>query len=123
MPKGKCLIYKRATLYDKSTGEARIVDYSNGTRAFDCKVLDMGGPEKMFIWNVGDTQIPIPLNVNRNDVPSIIQTGRIDYNDAQHIEWEYIFGRFHSYSEYFSKHFVFGLLALVLSVYLFRKKS
>jgi hypothetical protein len=121
MPKGKCWIYKRATLYDSNTGDVKIIDYSNGTREFDCEVLDVNGvnePEKVFLWNVAGTgtTIPIPLNVNRDDVPSILRTGRVDYNDSQYIEWECIFGRYHSYSKYYNTKYTKWILFCLLLI-------
>lgn len=95
---GKCWIYKRATLV-RDDGAQEIIDYTDGTEPFDCSKLmkdDMDHP--VYVWKLAGERIHIPLNVKRNSVSSIYNSGTIE-TDRGMIEYEYIFGKFRTYTQ------------------------
>ena len=104
MAKGKCWIYKRATLYVPDL-PPRILDYSDGTEEFDCDdVFIEQGQYPVYMWRLPGEIVPIPLNVPRKQVDSIIRTGVVPYSGGE-LHWEFIFGKFRPYSTYYMKKF------------------
>jgi hypothetical protein len=109
--RGKCWIYKRATLYIPGL-KPNIIDYSDGTEPFDCNVVstdDMGNP--VYIWKLPNKTIIIPMNIKRNSIDSIVRTGVIKYQEGE-IHYEYIFGKFKDYMTYYME--TYGLVFLLL---------
>lgn len=99
MIQGKCWIYKRATLY--ADGGSRIIDYSDGTEEFDATVFYGENGDYVYIWRLPQ-EIMIPLNVSPLITDSIIRSGIIKHDDGE-IHWEFIFGKFKPYKEYYAK--------------------
>lgn len=112
MNSGKCWIYKRAELHLPGTN-SQIIDYSNGTEVYDCNIETIGDIP-VYMWNLPEEQIPIPLNIPRNKTNSIIRQGTIPFGDGV-ITWEFIFGKFKSYPQYYCSTFI--LLSLLLCLY------
>lgn len=117
--RGKCWIYKRATLYrpDKAP---RIIDYANGVEEFDCDSVLVGPQGLFYNWYLlPDQFISIPLNIPRNRTESIVKTGVIPFEDGE-IRWEYIFGKFMTYGDYnwskFMEYLPLLLLILILII-------
>jgi hypothetical protein len=98
MTLGKCWIYKRATLHIPGM-PPQIVDYSDGTEEFDCGP-NHNGERPIYEWKLPGETIPIPLNIPRKEVNSIIRNGVIEYQDGE-LHWEFIFGKFKPNSKYY----------------------
>lgn len=103
MVSGKCWIYKRATLHVPGL-PPKIVDYADGTEEFDCEVLN-NGQYPIYEWKLPGEVIPIPLNIPRKNVDSIMRSGVIEYEDGE-LHWEFIFGKFRPYPKYFVNKFM-----------------
>jgi hypothetical protein len=117
--RGKCWIYKRATLYSAADGKSpTLVDYSNGTKEFNGEVKPSIDGTLIYEWKLpGATTIEIPVNVSRRDVHSIIRSGTIDFEDGSFMKWEFIFGRFEDYFTYYIINNS-SLILLVLLIYI-----
>lgn len=101
--RGKCWIYKRATLH-MPNAEPELVDYSNGTESFDVGDNDVvfeAGDYPKYLWNLPGTVVPISLNVPSSDknITSIYLSGVIPYGAGQ-IEWECLYGKYKPYHLY-----------------------
>jgi len=102
MINGKCWIYKRAIL--TVPGQPSIIlEHTDGTEEFDTTVVNTNDNKLFYNWNLRGHNIPIPLNVQRNKVLSMVQTGSIDLSTGTTIQWECIYGKFQSYPEYYMK--------------------
>jgi hypothetical protein len=126
MAKGKCWIYKRATLHLPDL-PPQILDYSDGTEEFDCDdVFLTPGEHPVYMWNLPGEIVPIPLNVPRSQVDSIIRSGTIPYNGGD-LQWEFIFGKYRTYGDYYMKKTIeclpFIIIICVLIVLLKRKNN
>lgn len=100
MAKGKCWIYRQATLHVPNL-PPRLLDYSDGTVPFDCdNVYVSQGQYPVYMWNLPGEQIPIPLNIPRYETESIIRQGMIPYAGGE-LRWEFIFGKYKTYSQYY----------------------
>ena len=91
MKTGKCWIYKRAFNGDQE------IDYTDGTKPFDCSV-DVSGDFPVYHWKVGNTSLPILLNVPHTTTKSIVNRGT-----NGDIEYEFLYGKFRTYPEYYLK--------------------
>lgn len=120
--KGKCFIYKRATLHLPNQ-KAQLFDYTDGMTAYDCEV-ETSGNHYVYIWRLHDQDIKIPLNITRNmDNGSLVRNGVIPYNDGE-LRWEFLFGQFKTYPQYYIKLLVscLPLLLVVLVLCMLFKK-
>jgi len=97
---GKCYIYKRATLFEPQKLPV-ILDYTDGTEPFDCTVHVDADGALYHDWYLDGESIRIPLNVKRASVYSIVKDGVLDLDNGRRIEWEYIFGKFRTYPEFY----------------------
>lgn len=116
--KGKCWIYKRATLFTEDEPPL-LLDYSDGTEPFDGKVFTDDSGQLVYIWRIAGQILPIPVNVPRLATTSIVKTGTIDVDDG-FIEWEYIYGKFRPLHHYMMVKFVQWLPLLLLLVLICR---
>ena len=117
MARGKCWIYKRATLQVPGL-PPRILDYSDGTEAFDCEnVVVTPGEYPVYVWELPGEIIPIPLNIPRNQVDSIVRTGSIPYADGE-LQWEFIFGKYKPYTTYYTNKFMDCLPFILVILFL-----
>jgi hypothetical protein len=89
--KGTCQIYKRATLI--TPNEAKIIDYSDGTKKQTCEVTFVDG-RPVHIWKLAGRELVIPLNVRRHETLSIMDSGVIEVDENSRIQWEFIFGKY-----------------------------
>lgn len=118
---GKCWIYKRATLY-RNEQRPIILDYTNGVEPVNCDRVMMDANGLYFDWEIVPGQVvPIPLNISRHNTFSIIRQGKIEMEDGSEIQWEFIFGKFQTYTEYNMAKFIEYLPFLVLILILFVK--
>ena len=122
--KGKCFIYKRATLY--MPGQApQLFDYTDGLHSYNCSV-DKKGEYYVYKWNLPGKNIEIPLNVSRRmNNGSLVRKGVLPYQGGE-LHWEYLFGQFKSYPKYYMDKLLecLPLLIVVLVLlYLYNKKN
>lgn len=99
MVSGKCWVYRRATLHIPDM-PPKIIDYSDGTEPFNCNTVSDSGNYPVYEWKLPGEVIPIPLNIPRNNVDSILRKGVIEYPDGE-IHWEYIFGKFRTHPQFY----------------------
>jgi len=99
MAKGKCWIYKRAALHIQGA-PIQIVDYSDGTEEFDCDTVNIQGRYPIYIWQLPGGSVSIPMNIPRTEVDGIVRTGSRPYAGGV-LRWEYIFGKYKSYKDYY----------------------
>ncbi len=123
--RGKCWIYKRATLYPANE-QPQIIEYSSGIEPFDCDTVQMTSDGIRYNWEVIPGQIiPIPLNISRHNTYSIIRQGQLKLDDGSSVSWEFIFGKFMTHNEFMMKKFVeylpFLFVILVLMMLMMRK--
>ena len=119
--KGKCYIFKRATLY-LPDGSVSLIDYSNGILPQDCsnKVIQ-SDDYPLYIWNLPKKTLYIPLNVYQPvNVDSFYRTGTIQTEEGI-IKWEYIFGRYKTHFQYHYEYLIFYLIIIFLVFLLLRR--
>ena len=116
---GKCYVYKRATLIN---GEAppQIIDYSDGTEPFNCEVHTGADGYLIYKWKLNEDIINIPLNVPRSKVDSIIRKGVIPLENGTEIQYEFIFGKYRNYLQFYSDQLIqlFPLLMIIAIIIL-----
>lgn len=96
--KVKCYIYKRATLF-REQNIPLLLDYTDGTLPHTCEITFQNGVP-LYLWQIHDQIIPIPLNVSRNSVTSIVRQGVIPTENGE-IHYEFIFGKYRTYTQYY----------------------
>jgi hypothetical protein len=126
--KGKCWIYKRATLYLPNE-EPKIVDYSNGTECFnvdDKDIVFRQGHYPSYMWNLPGETVPITLNVPYTDksVNSIFLNGVLPYGSGE-LRWECLFGKYKPLHLYYYDKLkeLMPILIILFIVYYFYKKT
>lgn len=121
---GKCWIYKRAAYYEDGR-LIRIIDYSNGTDSFDCNMIISDSNGLFYKWHLPNQELFIPLNISRKNTESIIKQGRYTFDKGE-IRWEYIYGKYRSYSEYnwdvFLMYLPFVLIVFILCLVIIQKQ-
>jgi len=98
----KCLIYKRATLYSPDK-DPLIIDYSDGTEANICNVVQQPDGTDVYPWFVMGKVIPIPLNIPRMSVDSIVREGQFNLTDTMLVKWEFIYGKSERLVKFYAK--------------------
>lgn len=118
--KAKCWIYKRATLFMEDGTQPTLIHYTDGTREFTGNVHQTEGGVDVYMWNVGDQMIAIPLNIAPQQVTSIVKMGSIPYTDMNgqtgEIKWECIFGKYRTFQQYYMEKLLPFLILIILSI-------
>jgi len=109
MNSGKAWIYKRAL-----EGDIQL-DYTDGTTPFNA-VVDVSGEFPVYTWRIVSSQgeeliIPIPLNVPHQKTDSIVNMGT-----QNGIRYEYLFGKFRTHTQYYSKQALKCIPSIVVTV-------
>lgn len=113
---GKCWIYKKAIL-NPGTPNAAIIDYSNGTNPQDLEV-SIYNDGIFYDWNLANNIISIPMNVDKDNVVSIIRNGVVFLDDGSEIHWECLCGKYRNFAHYYFQNSLWFIVAIILLILL-----